>query len=339
MYFKSIFQGNLHFGNAKTYDKVVKMYAHRLENYYKMDVAFEMDEIFLPESYALHVPRYVGNLSEKSWKNTVDLLTYVAQFAISGNVGAWMTDQGKILKYAWIEPEGDKAAVQTFLRGRKLIAQKGREEEGQKALTQAIEIYNKHAQAYERRGYVNYLLKKYHDAERDFTKSINLDKSNAPAYHGRARIKMLREEWVSAIEDLNMAIKTSLALQDIHWIARRLKSECHMKLREWQEAEFELRFFTKRTFRHDSGNYAFRRLAFFNYGKVLLEQEKYADALIAFDQVLQIKEGQDTISEAEKLLFRGIARKHAGKNGYLSDWNEASKLGSTQAVELLDASK
>ncbi len=339
MYFKSIFQGNLHFGNAKTYDKVVKMYEHRLENYYKMDVAFDLAEIFNTETFSLQIPRFVGNLSDKTWKNTVDLLNYVSQFAIAGNVGAWMTEEGKILRYSWIEPVGDKAAVQTFLKGRQLIEKEGKEKEAEKALTKAIEIYNKHAQAYERRGYVNYLLKKYHDADRDFTKSINLDKSNAPAYHGRARIKMLREDWEAAIDDLAMAVKTSLALQDIHWIARRLKADCHMKLQQWPEAEFELKFFTRRKFKKDSPNYSWQRMAQFNYGKVLLEQEKFLNALEAFEKVLGMTEGADNISEAEKLLFRGIARKHAGKHGYLSDWSEASKLGSTQAVELLDAAK
>jgi tetratricopeptide (TPR) repeat protein len=334
MYFKSIFQGNLHFGNQKSFEKVVKMYEHRVESYYKSEVLFEREDVFHDEDISLEIPRYVINITVKNWKNTVDLLTYVSQFAVAGNIGAWMIDEGKLVRYAWIEPQGDKAVVQVFLKGRKLI-EKGKEREAEEALTKAIEIYNKHAQAYERRGYVNYILERYHDAERDFTKSINLDKSNAPAYYGRARIKMRKEAWQEAIEDLTLAVKTSLALQDIHWTARRLKADCHIHLKQYKEAEFELRFFTKRKFKEDSNNLRHIKGALFKYGKVLLEMDDCGQAIEVFDKVLSLSVENDVHSQSDKFLFRGIARKKCGKNGFISDWTEAAKLGSKKAAQLL----
>ena len=261
----------------------------------------------------------------------------MAQFAISGNIGAWMTDEGKITRYAWIEPKGDKAVVQKFLRARKLIEQDGDVEEARASLTKAIEIYNKHAQAYERRGYINYKLKKHHDAERDFTKSIALDESNAPAYYGRARIKMVREDWQGAIGDFALAIKSSLALQDIHWISRRLKGECHMKLDQYKEAEFEFRFFSRRTFSPESENFQHRLAALYNHGKVLLALEKYTEALETLEKAIKVMEGEDKSLEAELLVSRGIARKNTGKNGFLSDWKQAKSLGSKKAIQLLSA--
>ncbi len=338
MFFKSIFQGNLQFGNARSYDKVVKMYDHRLENYYKNDIYFKAEDIFHPEDSSLHIPRTVANIPDKTWKNTVDLLQYVAQFAIAGNVGAWMTEEGKIMRYAWIEPKGDKAVVQTFLKARKILEQDGNVEEARENLTKAIEIYNKHAQAYERRGYINYILKKYHDAERDFSKSIALDGSNAPAYYGRARIKMIREDWEAAIEDLSNAVKSSLALQDIHWTARRLKGECHMKIGQFKEAEFEFRFFNRRKFAKESANYPHRRAVLYNHGKVLLELEKYNEALEALEKALELSQSEDKSLEADMLVSRGIARKNMGKNGFLSDWNQAKDLGSKKAIQLLESS-
>ncbi len=337
MFFKSIFQGNLHFGNVRSYEKVVKMYDHRLENYYKTDILFKAEDVFKPEETAIYIPRTVANISDKNWKNTVDLLQYVAQFAIAGNIGAWMTDEGKIMRYAWIEPKGDKAVVQKFLKARKLIEQDGDVEEAHQTLTKAIEIYNKHAQAYERRGYINYKLKKHHDAERDFTKSIALDQSNAPAYYGRARLKMIREDWPEAIKDLSLAIKSSLALQDIHWTARRLKGECHMRLKQYKEAEFEFRFFNRRSFTKDSSNYPHRLATLYNHGKALLALENYKEALEAVEKALVILEGEDKSLEAELLVNRGIAKKNTGKNGFLSDWNQAKNLGSKTAIKLLEA--
>ncbi|NND31950.1 MAG: tetratricopeptide repeat protein [Saprospiraceae bacterium] len=335
MFFKSIFQGNLQFGNEKSYHKVIKMFDHRVENYYKSDVLFKVEDIFKQDSLVVQIPRTVTNITEKNWKNTVDLFQYVAQFAIAGNIGAWMTEEGKILKYAWIEPKGDKAVVQKFLKGRSLISEKGKEKEAEAALSKAIELYDSHAQAYERRGYVNFLLKKHHDAERDFTKSIKLDPSNSPAYYGRAKLKILKEDWEGAIQDLELAIKTSLALQDIHWSARRQKGECHQKLQQYEEAEFEFRFFNRRTFKEKSYNYAFIRQTLFNYGKVLLELGKFKEALEVFEKVMKAKVTPDGITEADILVQRGIARKNAGKNGFISDWNAAKKLGSAQADRLL----
>ncbi len=336
MFFKSIFQGNLQFGNEKSYDKVLKMYDHRVENYYKTDIYFKAEDIFDNEHFALNIPRTVANISDKNWKNTVDLLKYVAQFAVAGNIGAWMTDEGRITRYAWIEPKGDKAVVQNFLKGRELIEQQS-VEEAEKTLTKAIEIYNKHAQAYERRGYVNFILKKTHDAERDFTKSIALDAFNAPAYYGRARIKILREDWEAAIEDLSAAIKSSLALQDIHWTARRLKGECHMKLKQFAQAEFEFRFFNKRKFDPKSPNYPYRKATLYHHGKVLLELKKYDAALEALERALKMDDSKDQSMEADLLVNRGIARKNVGKNGFLSDWNQAKDLGSKEAVQLLES--
>ncbi len=336
MYFKSIFQGNLHFGNPKSYDKVIKMYDHRLENYYKDDVVFKHEDVFDIESLSLVIPRSVTNITEKTWKNTVDLLQYLAQFAISGNVGAWLTEEGTILRYAWIEPKGDKAVVQKFLKGKRLLEREGKEEEAEQSLSKAIELYNKHAQAYERRGYVNYLLQKYHDAERDFTKSINLDKSNAPAYYGRAKIKFKKEQWQGAIDDLSMAIKSSLALQDIHWMARRMKGECHMRIKEYKEAEFEFRFFSRRKFKSSSKNFAYKYVTKFNHGRALIELEKYGEALEVLDNLLKLEAPEEKVPEADVLLYRGIARKNTGKNGFKADWNKATKLGSKRAKQLLE---
>ena len=339
MYFKSIFQGRLQFSNRKSFDKVIRMYEHRVENYYKKDAIFDLEDVFHEEDMSLVIPRTVCNITEKSWKNTVNLLEYVSQFAVSGNIGVWMLDAGKVLRYSWIVPKSDKAVVQEYARGISLINSPGKEKEAEKALSKAIDLYDKHSQAYERRGFVNYQLQKWHDAERDFGKAIALDAENSLAYYGRARIKVRKGKTTEALTDLELAIKTSLALQDIHWSARRLKAECHIQMKQFDKAEFELRFFTRRKFPSDSINQKYKRKAFFDYGIVLLELNKPKEALDALNQAIEMDKGEDNISEAEKLVYRGIARKNSGKNGYIADWNKASKLGSNRAAELLNSVK
>ena len=91
------------------------------------------------------------------------------------------------------------------------------------ALSKAIEKYDRHAQAYERRAKVCFRMKNYHDAARDYTKAINIDPTIPTAYFGRARVHMLNKDWELAIEDFNNTLKKSIALQPIYWKSRKLK--------------------------------------------------------------------------------------------------------------------
>jgi len=296
---------------------------------------FDEESMFDEESSSLNIPRFVTQGSEKSWKNTISMLEYVAQFAVAGNMTAWMTENGKILKHGIVEPRSDRSAVQAYLKGRELIEKKGKEDEAIKSLTRAIEKYDRHAQAYERRGFINFRLKNYEDAVYDFTKSIDFSPSNPESYLGRGNIFRLDKKFEEAIKDFDMCIKTSIPLQPIYWQARRLKAECHFELKDYKGALADLKFFCNRKFKDGNPNIVYKRLVWFNYGKALLEVEQFEEAYNAFDQVLQIEEGKDKISEADKYLYRGIAREKAGKNGFIKDWKEAEKLGSKKATQLL----
>ena len=333
--YKTIFKGRLEFGSTKSYETVLKMYQHRVENYYKSDILLDEEEIFNEESYSLIVPRSVFQGSEKSWKNTISMLEYCAQFAVAGNMTAWMTENGKILKHGVVEPISDRSGVQAFLRGRNLCEEKGKEDEAIKSLNKAIEKYDRHAEAYERRGNINFQLKNYDDAIYDFTKSINFSPSNVEPYFGRGQVKLKLKDVEGAIEDFAMAVKTSIPLQPIYWKARRAKANCHMALGDIEGAMQDLKFYAKRNFPKDHPGKPYQREMTFNYGKALLKIGEPLQALEVFQTVFEIEEGKDKISEADKYLYRGIARKNAGKNGFLKDWKAAQKLGSKEATKLL----
>ena len=339
MTYKTIWTGRLEFGSARSYEKVLKMYQHRVESYYKSDILLTEEQIFDEESASLIVPRFIAQGSEKSWKNTISMLEYVAQFAVSGNMTAWMTENGKILRHGIVEPKNDRSVVQAYLKGRELLEKKGNEEAAIKSLTRAIEKYDRHAQAYERRGFINFQLKNYDDAIYDFTKSIDFSPSNPESYFGRANIYKLQKNYTEAIKDFDMAVKTSIPLQPIYWQARRFKAQCHFVLKDYAGALPDLKFFCNRNFKPGNPNIPYRRTVWFDYGKALLETEQYEEAFHAFDTVLQIPEGKDRISEADKYIYRGIAREKAGKNGFLKDWKEAEKLGSKKATQLLKRGK
>jgi tetratricopeptide (TPR) repeat protein len=265
----------------------------------------------------------------------VDLIQYLAQFAISGKVGCWMVENNVVLDCHIIEPESDKVVVQSFRKGKKLSTLEGKEEDAMKMLNKVINKYDKHSQAYERRGHVNMILKNYEDADYDYSKAIRLDPENAEALVGRGRLHMMRKEWDKAIADLDQATKKSIALQDVYWVARRLKAECHINLRQFKEAEFDLRLFTKRKFKPGDKNYLWRKHCLFQYGQVLLELAVYEKAIDAINESLSLIEGHGMIPRADQLLKRGIAKQKSGSSGFLSDWKEAADLGSKIAEELL----
>ncbi len=334
--FRVIIQGKLDFGNQKSFDKAKKMYEYRLENYFKTDSIFKLsEEIFKEEDLSLEIPRYVGQAFEKTFKNTASLLEYCAQFAVTGVIKAWQTDSGKVLNYSDIEPQSDKVVVMAFQKGKKLSKEAGQEEEAFKELTKAIEKYDRHAQAYERRGNINLILKKYSDAARDFKKTIGIDASNPMGYYGLSKVHTLKGEYQEAIDNLELVCKKSLALQPIYWKARRSKADCHFKLKQFDKAEFDLKLFTKRNFTKEDPNYGWKRHAFYYYGRVLFELEKFVDAIQAFQSALDISDSIDNIPLEDIYFYLGSSKKRAGKNGYVSDLKKASEMGNKSANKML----
>lgn len=259
---KLVFRGRLDFGNQRTYDLVVKHWQTRLENYFRTEVLFKAEQIFVPEELAINVPQQTLMSTEKHWRNTTSLLKEVAQYALAGNVGAWWVQNGQVLAECQIEPNSDKVAVSEYLRGRELVQQGGMEE-ASIALSNAIEKYERHAAAFERRGYVNYKLKNFNDAHYDFSKSISINPVAPEPFYGRGKIHMIKNEWEAAAADFDHAIKKSLAVQPMHWLARLRKGDSLYHAKRYAEAIPELKFFLQRKFQETDPNVRFKSKAEF----------------------------------------------------------------------------
>ncbi len=335
MLFKTIIQGKIEFGSEKSFGKALKMYEYRAENYHKSETLFESEEIFFPDTFTMSVPRFVKQTYDKAYRNTVSLLKYCTQFGLAGEINAWLIDEGKILNFTHMEPDSEKIAVQNYIKGTDLISQKGKEEDAISLLTKAIEKYDRHAQAYQKRAKVNVILKRYHDAMRDYTKSINLDETNPYSYYGRAKVHLHNKDYEEAVADFDMCLKKSVALQPVYWKARRLKSKCHFTLKQFEKAAFDLKLFTNKKFADDNPNLGWQRSAHFEYGKTLLELEEFEKAFEMFDKAMTFEEGYDNIPQTDFLRNRGIARHKAGKNGHIKDLKEAADLGDKEAATLL----
>ncbi len=266
---KLIFKGRLEFGSERTYNMVLNHWNTRIENYFKSDILFKAEQVFSADDFALSVPQQVLMSTEKHWRSTTALLKEVAQYALAGKVGAWWVQNGQILAEHNIEPKSDKTAVSEFIRGRDL-AQQGGMESASEALSNAIAKYERNALAYERRGYVNYKLKNFNDALYDFSKSIAINPNNPEPFYGCGKVRMLKNEWEVAVQDFDAAIKLSLAVQPIHWLARLRKGDSLYRAKRYDEAMTELRFFLQRKFSDSDPNLRYRPKAEF----LLAECEK-----------------------------------------------------------------
>jgi tetratricopeptide (TPR) repeat protein len=332
---KTIYSGHLEFGTARSFERMLSMLEHRRENHYRNITVLKPEEIFDMEKGTLDIPRHIAQATNKEWRNTVDMLEFIVQYAIAGDMSAWMVENGKVIKHFHIEPNSDKTAIKAFLQGRELVEETGKEEEAKRVLSKAIDKFERHAKAYERRGYVNFMLKNYDDAMYDYTKSIKINPHSADSRMGRALLKIKMGDHAGAIPDLDIAIKNSLPLQPMFWQARRIKGECHLKVKEFEDAAFELKFVTKRKFNSDDPNYKWRKLAYTNYGLALMELDEYKDALDCFEQALQIKDSKINVAEAELLLYWGLALQKEGRSGFKKAWKDAAACGSERAAELL----
>lgn len=337
MIYKTIVSGVLEFGSSKSYDKVVKMYQHRVENYYKNDLFLNFDDLFIEDNFTLEIPRKVTESSLKNWKNTVNLLEYLAQFALAGKVTLFMVENGTIINEQNIEPICDKVAVQAFLKGRNLEKEKGKEKEALTAFDKAIAKYERHAYAYEKRGYIKLKLKDYEGAMTDFNKSININPNIPEPFVGQGKLYTLLKEHKAAVFSFESATRNSIPLQPIYWQAKRMKAECHLKLKEHPEAIKELKAFCNRRFKPDNPNYKHLDWAWFNYGKALLEIGENETALDIFNKSMERNESSKVEIKPDVLLYRGIARQKIGKTGFVKDWTEAAEKGSKKASKLLES--
>jgi tetratricopeptide (TPR) repeat protein len=299
MTFKAILSGRLEFGNTRSCEKAIQLFQNRFDIIYRSDIFLKADDIFNLEEASLDLYRFSGQVADKTWHNTMAVLEEVSRFAIAGKLHAWLTDNGKVLYSNTIEPHTEKTAVQAFIQGRELIQQQGHEAEAIQAFNQAIEKYERHALAYERRGFVNYRLHNLNDALYDYNKSISLNPGGAEAYLGRACVNIAQQQYAEAITDLEKAINFSVPLMPIYWIARRMKGDCHLENGAYEEAVKEYQLFLKRAYASHDDNFNRRRRASFRLGKALMALQRYKEAIQAFEQALQYEGEDNAATEAD----------------------------------------
>ncbi len=335
MYYKTIIKGKFDFGKEKTFEKIHKMALHKVENLYRDAVCLDMEEAFDAEELTFTIPRTVYNITEKFWKNTVNLIEYLSQFAVVGRFYIWVIQDGQLIVKKELEPNSEKNIVQYYLKGNRWMDE-GNTEKAIESYNKAIDKYAKHSMAYEKRGTINYQLKNYDDAIYDFKKSIKLYPQNGTAYFGLALALLKTGALDEAEKALEQTAKKTIPHQSIYWKARRMRGNTLFELKQYDKSHKEFSLISKRKFSKDDPNYAFVKYNYFMIGKCLFQMQRLGEAVNVLDKALDISENQnDKVSDGEVLLLKGEILRELGDEKFLKVWKSAEELGNKKATSLL----
>ncbi|MEM6394952.1 MAG: tetratricopeptide repeat protein [Bacteroidota bacterium] len=285
---KVIFAGQLEFGTNRNFENVQSQYMHRMENFYKNDILLKPEDIFNEDDYTMDIPRTVVTATDRRYNNTVNLMERMSSFSMAGDLNIWrLNGDGKVIDHKLFEPRKDRTAAQLFLEGRKMLDQEDSMTEARELLTQAIEKFERHATAYERRGFTNYKLGNYKDALYDLSKSIRIYSSKPDTYYGRGLIYLLKEKNIDkAIEDFGMVAKYAIPHQPVYWQAKRMRSDAFYEAGRVEEAIRELTAFVSRKHKL-AGLEKYDRLAAFKLGELLEAKGEHEKASHAFKAALE----------------------------------------------------
>ena len=284
--YKVIIAGQLEFGSERAYTQVKEQYAHRMENYYKNDILLKPEVVFKEDEMTLDVPRTVMPSTERLWLNTLNLLERVVTFSIAGSLNLWRLDAGVMIDHYKLEPKSDRTTVQMFNRGRELVDQQDHEEEALNMMTRVVGRFERHAQAYERRGFVNYRLGNDKDAHYDYTKSISINPLMPESYYGRGLVNLRRGDAPAAAADFEAVTKNSIPHQAIYWMAQVALGDAYLDTGRPSDAMRVFAMFTKRKQRIASLDRYDRRVAY-QLGKLYAKAGRSHDAVRAFQLALE----------------------------------------------------
>lgn len=310
--YRIIIAGQLEFGSERVFNQVLEQYTHRMENYYKNDILLKPEEFFKPEDLTLDVPRTVVVGSERHWLNTLNLLERVVSFSMAGSLNLWRLDAGAILNHHVLEPHSDRTTVQLFNKGRQLVSQEDKEQEALAMMTKVVGRFARHAQAYERRGFVNLRLKNLDDAIYDYDKSLKINPSMPESHYGRGIAYSRKGEWEKAAIDFEAVTKNSIPHQAIYWMAQVALGDASLKMGQPATALRVFNMFSKRKQRIASLDRYDRRVNT-TFGQLLVKSGRHGDAIFAFNRALEATADKKAPSEAEVRYEMGLAYQAGGK--------------------------
>lgn len=322
----------MQFANEKSFDKAIQAFQARTLNYYKNEFYFRSNEFFGHENHRFQVPRTVTDLSDKYWRNTIDAIKFLAQFAIYGRVEAYRVSEGKIINHEITEPKNDKQISIDYHQALQMI-QKGQilYPKVKELLLSVLNIEPRHAQAAEYLSWIMIKEKNLQAAVHQLTEIIKLETAGAKAFYLRGIAFYRLKEYEKALADFDQSVRLSLAIQDVHWKSRLQKAKTLLELNVVEDAEKELKFFVDRTFERNSENDLAKKDAFLYLGQVHFIKQSFDQSLQFIEKALSVPASDQTVSDAKCLYYRGMVRQKLGVQTFSEDFEKARQLGYTVA--------
>jgi tetratricopeptide (TPR) repeat protein len=325
---KTVIQGSLQFASEKSFNKALSIYQVRLETYYKNDLAFKGIENFNPELYRFEIARTVVDLSDKFWRNTSDAIEYLAQFAISGRVEAFQLDNGLIIKSLITEPKNDKQISLDYHQARVLLDAPVQDLEKIEVLLKGVlQSFPEHTQALHCMGYTYMKTNRLDEAIEMMNRAVKTGHHCYKIHYLRGLIYSKVGEFEKAVADFDQAIRYSLAIQDMHWKSRLEKARCLIELDVLEPAKKELGYYLARPYKPGSENEGRIREAHYLMGQIALSSEHFEDAVKYFDAAKDHATGEQYLSTAACIYYRGVAKQKSGTISYSQDIERALNMG------------
>lgn len=210
-------------------------------------------------------------------------------------------------------------------------------------LNKALDIKPFYPEAYMYRGIVNYNLKEFNLAMNDYSEAMKLDGENADIYNNRGICKAGMRDYEGAIEDYTRSIE----LKPKNFNAYLNRSIAYQLMEQWDKAIDDCNQLIR--IRPNSP------MGFMSRGLIKIEKKDFAGALRDFDMAIyldpqnafayqnrglvkqQLESYEAAIMDyttaldldnkmASAYFNRGIAKEMLGREGYQSDYNNASLL-------------
>lgn len=336
--YRIIIAGQLEFGSERVFRQVLDQYIHRMENYYKNDILLKAENIFKEEEMILDIPRTVVTGTERHWLNTLNLLERVVSFSMAGSINLWRLNAGTIMDHQVLEPHSDRTTVQLFNKGRQLVNQAEKEQEALAMMTRVVGRFARHAQAYERRGFVNYRLGNIDDALYDYDKSLKINPSMPESHYGRGLAYASKEDWAKAAEDFDLVTKNSIPHQAIYWMAQVALGDSYLKMGRPADALRVYNMFSKRKQKIASLDRYDRRVNS-TFGKLLAKSGRHNDAVIAFQRALGAEADVKAPKEFEIRYHLGLTFQALGKVNPAIEQLEIAAKDIPEAAEALEKAR
>lgn len=237
---KVIFKGRLDFGSKEAVVRIVRQLEPRILTLYKEDFPWKLEELFPEGADQVRFQPVSKIIADRTWKHGLDALTWLAHFALCGEVLAIRLSPERSTHH--ILPDGQKAAVLLYRHAMEENDPTQREV----LYDQILDKYAFHTEALMGRADLAMERGDLDQAARDLSLVQERDPENPALWFRMCRFHHRRGELAPALEHIEKTVSLSMPLEELHWRGRYCKARILQDLEAPEAAEREWRLLETR---------------------------------------------------------------------------------------------